>query len=174
MTAFFLPNIRAIQCSKIYMRDEDLTVLVPDVPPPFTSPITTLHMTSSGMPLKTFTKFLRLPKALVEFSYRGSTHIGMNGYTMNDMGLVLSRYHYKSLEILTLEGTETIEARAQPGLPYEGDYAAPERIGSLTHFEKLRVIEVPLWTLVSYSYQRYDITGLLPKSLEIIKLSLDE
>ena len=185
LPAFFLPNIRVIQCLNIISPSdyECLPHLGPDAPRPHTSPVTTLHITWSLIRRETLEKFLRLPKALVEYSYRNSADIGNNPCTMRDMGLLLSKYHSKSLEILTLNGTVTNEIRATPRSTVEGHSIAPERIGSLRHFVKLRVIEAPYWSLVRFSgreipnlpdYETPSLLQLLPKSLQIIKLSVDE
>ena len=172
LPAFFLPNIRVIQCSRIIpeFRNEDLTPLGPDAPHPYTSPITTLQFTSCDMRTTTFEKFLRLPKALLECSFRDSTH-GRDCCKMSDMVQLLSNYHSKSLEILTLDGSEDTQKFGTVWID-GGDDISPERIGSLKHFENLRVIEVPLWSLVDCSgREKCNLPEILPASLEIIKLS---
>ena len=168
LPAFFLPNIRGIECSKIYMLDEDLTALGPDAPHPHTSPVTTLHLILTDMHLETFEKFLRLPKALVEYSYRNTKYpfMHVNGFTMSDMVHVLSKYHSKSLETLTLDASET----------REGNYIAPTRISSLRQFVKLRVIEAPYWSLVNSpdgSYRRSQAhstrgPSTIPRDTEVV------
>ena len=172
LPAFFLPNIRVIECRNMFPAslNEDLTPLGTDAPYPYTSPITTLRFSWCDMRVETFEKFLRLPKSLVECSFIHSTH-GMDCCTMSDMVQLLSNYHSKSLEILTLDGTEesqTIgEFWAEPG-----DDMTPERIGSLKHFENLRVIDAPLWSLVDCSDREIcNLSDVLPESLEVIKLS---
>ena len=183
LPAFFLPNIRVIQCSNMLCLsgDEYLTHLGPDAPHPHTSPITTLHVTSSDIHLETFENFLRLPKALVECTYMNSGDRGMDACTMRDMGHLLSKHHSKSLEILTLDGTEPSEVFVGSSSP-DGHYIAPERIGSLRHFVKLRVIKAPYWSLVSCidwivdlpEAESPSLLKVLPQSLEIIKVFLDE
>ena len=176
LPAFFLPNIRAIQCSNIVCLQpfEDLTPLGAGEPHPHTSPITGLHITSCDIDLDTLEKFLMLPKALVEYCYKSSTYIGMNSHTLSAMGQLLSKYQSKSLEILTLDGAHSSYAQATPRGPPDERYIAPERIGPLRHFVKLRVISAPLWCLVSCSGEEiWNLPDVLPQSLEIIKLSID-
>ena len=174
LPSFFLPNIRIIQCRNLFPEwgSEDLTPLGPDAPHPYTSPITALHFTLCDMRAETFEKFLRLPKTLVECSFKDSTH-GLDCCAMSDMVQLLSDYHSKSLEILTLDGPEERQKFRTVGI-HVGDDIAPERIGSLKHFENLRVIEAPLWSLVDCSDREIcNLPEILPESLEIIKLSFD-
>ena len=176
LPAFFLPNIRTIQCINILNMEpfEDLTPLGAIAPRPHTSPITGFHITSSEFPLDILEKFLMLPKALLEYGYRSCTYLGMHSHTVSDMGQLLSKYQSESLEILTLDVAHSSYAQAIPRGPANEDYIAPERIGPLRHFAKLRVISAPLWSLVSCSGQEiWNLPDILPKSLEIINLSID-
>ena len=175
LPAFFFPNIRVIQCSNMVPAslNEDLTPLAHDAPHPYSSTITTLHFTFCDMRTRTYEKFLRLPKALVECSFIHSTHgIGMERCTMSDFVHLLSNYHSKSLEILTLDGTEESQTIGTFWAGPRHD-RTPERIGSLKHFENLRVIEAPIWSLVNCSDREVcNFPEVLPESLEVIKLSL--
>ena len=177
LPVFFLPNIRVIQCSNIFRSsvvDEDVTSLALYTPPAYTSPVTTLRFTLCDVQLETFEKFLGFPKALVEFSFRNCTHGGY-GCTMGDMVQLLSNYHSKSLEILTLDGTEKSQ-KIGTVWSDKGDDISPRRIGSLNDFKTLRVIEAPIWSLVDCSDPQTLISNLpevLPQSLEKIKFFVD-
>ena len=178
LPAFFLPNIRAIECSNI-RGDMDSMPLGPDAPDPHTSPITTIDMNSSDMRLATFEKLLRLPKALVVYRHRNAQFIN-NGCTLSEIVKLLSKYQASSLEILTLDGLESTEVFAEPRSATELFYT-PKGIGSLRHFEKLRVIEAPYWSLVTCpnweklpDADKPSFLDILPRSLEVLKLTLDE
>ena len=187
LPAFFLPNIRVIHCNQILcpLPYESLQRLGFHAPQPHTSPITTLYINSSAIPFGTLERFISLPKALAECSYRNCSGTGSGNSSLWDVGQLLSKYQSKSLEVLALDGIQSQEHMFGGSQdPLAMFFIPQEPIGSLRDFIKLRVIEAPFWSLICKNTNQSEIPNrpnggrpslshVLPHSLEILKLTFD-